>query len=351
MRLISDLAWNTALGEAAQNLGHRDFQKTLLGLFGLLIPHDMTFIARYSRFAPAELLHHDRVPSHIVGLFRERYQRLDPFHAWWCESGEPGIVTQRMISAARWHNDPYRVFLRQAHIEDEIGMFLPVIGGATLALFLERSGGIFTAAEIARARNVFPVFAGLYRAHLARLFVAMSGSPAARPGKILPRPMMLVDRNDRRVFVTRTWRDAESAGKTLAEAVERLRGVGESQIPLPDGRVLVCEAVDDDLPVAPRGKVYVIEKQAAASPAHASGAAVLRDGLTRREQQIVDLILQGYPTDGIARKLGIGRGTVKNHRRRLYLKLDITSERELFVRYSDALSTATKGGPVEGAQR
>ncbi|GIK95918.1 MAG: hypothetical protein BroJett029_01270 [Alphaproteobacteria bacterium] len=349
MRLISDLAWNTALGEAAQNIGHRDFQKTLLGLFGRLIPHDMTFIARYSRFAPAELLHHDRVPSHIVGLFRERYQRLDPFHAWWREHGEPGIVTQRMTSVGARRNDRYRVFLRQAHIADEIGMFLPAIGGATLALFLERSGGVFTAAEIARARNVFPVFAGLYRAHLARLFVAMSGSPAVRPGKILPRPMMLVDRNGRRVFATRAWRDAEAAGKELAAAAERLRSAGASQVPLPDGRVLVCEAVDGDFPVAPGGRIYVIEKQAAApSPlADPSGAAGLQDGLTRREQQIVGLILQGYPTDGIARKLGIGRGTVKNHRRRLYLKLDITSERELFVRYADALSTAAQGGFAE----
>ena len=53
--------------------------------------------------------------------------------------------------------------------------------------------------------------------------------------------------------------------------------------------------------------------------------------LTGREKEIVALVLEGYPTLAIARRLGIGRGTLKNHRRRIYRKLDITSERELFV--------------------
>ena len=346
MRLISDLAWNTALGEAAQNIGHRDFQKTLLALFGLLIPHDMTFIARYSRLSPVELLHYDRVPHHIVGLFRERYQRLDPFHAWWCDTGEPGVVTQRMLSA-RQRNSPYRrIFLRQAHIQDELCMFLPVIGGASLALFLERSVGFFTAAEIACARNVFPVIAGLYRAHLARLLISLTGSPAARPGKILPRPMMLADRNGRRVFATKAWRDAEVSATDLPQALGTLRDTGATEIALRNGRVLVSEPVEDDFPVAPQGRVYVIERQSVApSRSGVAGASRTDPGkkLTAREQQIVQLILRGYPTETIAQKLGIGRGTVKNHRRRLYYKLDITSERELFLRYFDVLSSQDQG--------
>jgi DNA-binding CsgD family transcriptional regulator len=55
--------------------------------------------------------------------------------------------------------------------------------------------------------------------------------------------------------------------------------------------------------------------------------------LTPRERDIVSLILQGHPTVSIARRLGLARGTVKNHRRRLYRKLDITSERELFLTF------------------
>jgi len=58
--------------------------------------------------------------------------------------------------------------------------------------------------------------------------------------------------------------------------------------------------------------------------------------LSAREREIVRLILAGHPTAGIASKLGLARGTVKNHRRSIYTKLDITTERELFLQYLDA---------------
>ncbi|HEX3217546.1 MAG TPA: helix-turn-helix transcriptional regulator [Aestuariivirgaceae bacterium] len=58
--------------------------------------------------------------------------------------------------------------------------------------------------------------------------------------------------------------------------------------------------------------------------------------LSSRERQLVGLILAGYPTALIAKRLGISVGTVKNHRRSIYRKLDITTERELFLRYFEA---------------
>jgi DNA-binding CsgD family transcriptional regulator len=57
--------------------------------------------------------------------------------------------------------------------------------------------------------------------------------------------------------------------------------------------------------------------------------------LSARELDVVSLILEGQPTAGIALKLGLARGTVKNHRRNIYTKLDITTERELFLRHLD----------------
>jgi DNA-binding CsgD family transcriptional regulator len=64
---------------------------------------------------------------------------------------------------------------------------------------------------------------------------------------------------------------------------------------------------------------------------------IMADALTDREQQVVLLTLQGYPVIGIARKLGLSRGTIKNHRLAIYRKLDITTERELFGQYMAAL--------------
>jgi DNA-binding CsgD family transcriptional regulator len=55
--------------------------------------------------------------------------------------------------------------------------------------------------------------------------------------------------------------------------------------------------------------------------------------LSARERELVKLILAGHPTASIAGKLGITPGTVKNHRLHIYKKLDITTERELFLQY------------------
>lgn len=59
--------------------------------------------------------------------------------------------------------------------------------------------------------------------------------------------------------------------------------------------------------------------------------------LTSREREVVAMILSGYPGSTIAERLGISAGTVKNHRRNVYQKLDITTERELFLQYIQSL--------------
>jgi DNA-binding CsgD family transcriptional regulator len=55
------------------------------------------------------------------------------------------------------------------------------------------------------------------------------------------------------------------------------------------------------------------------------------DSLTAREQMVVQLVLRGHSTFSIAEQLAIAEGTVKNHRKSIYAKLGITSQRELFT--------------------
>ncbi|RYH09626.1 LuxR C-terminal-related transcriptional regulator [Tropicimonas sp. IMCC6043] len=56
-----------------------------------------------------------------------------------------------------------------------------------------------------------------------------------------------------------------------------------------------------------------------------------RDLLSRREAEIVQMILQGHSTPSIATELGIAEGTVKVHRHHAYSKLGIRSQSELFA--------------------
>src|SRR5262252_3168442 len=70
--------------------------------------------------------------------------------------------------------------------------------------------------------------------------------------------------------------------------------------------------------------VYGIQ-QGLPSLDRASGAATRAAHLTRREQQVVKLFLEGYENIDIARHLGIAHRTVKACFNRLYLRFGITS--------------------------
>jgi DNA-binding CsgD family transcriptional regulator len=50
------------------------------------------------------------------------------------------------------------------------------------------------------------------------------------------------------------------------------------------------------------------------------------------------LVLAGHAARDMAGKLGISPGTVRNHRLNIYPKLDITSEREVFLSNLDRIA-------------
>jgi DNA-binding CsgD family transcriptional regulator len=59
-------------------------------------------------------------------------------------------------------------------------------------------------------------------------------------------------------------------------------------------------------------------------------AAIDHASLTPREREIVTLILKGHSSISIAALLSLSPETVKVHRRRIYAKLNISSQAELF---------------------
>lgn len=55
--------------------------------------------------------------------------------------------------------------------------------------------------------------------------------------------------------------------------------------------------------------------------------------LTKREKEIVGLILEGLSSASIAEKCFVSEGTIKNHRKNIYRKLKIKSQAELFCKF------------------
>ena len=55
--------------------------------------------------------------------------------------------------------------------------------------------------------------------------------------------------------------------------------------------------------------------------------------LTGREAEVVELVLKGNSSEAIGKRLGIATGTVRIHRKNIYMKLAISSQGELFSRF------------------
>lgn len=64
-----------------------------------------------------------------------------------------------------------------------------------------------------------------------------------------------------------------------------------------------------------------------------------RSILTLREQEVLTLMLRGYPIERVSNKLDMAEGTAKVHRKNIYRKLDISSQVEIFSLFIDVVSS------------
>ncbi len=71
------------------------------------------------------------------------------------------------------------------------------------------------------------------------------------------------------------------------------------------------------------------------------------DFLSIRECEIVRLILKGYSSKAMAQLLEISPDTVKVHRKHIHLKLDVSSQAELFSLFLSSLSLVEIGSDVD----
>jgi DNA-binding CsgD family transcriptional regulator len=330
-----------AFGFAAANILSPDFHTYLLRAAASLVPHDLLSIIRYSRVAAPDFFVREDYTPEFVDLYNREFYRYDPYYRYWKEGGEPGIKPMsRILTEMKLRERYMNAVLAEAHISDEIGILLPPIGGGCLALFIDLTSGKFSRADIARLEEAYPLIAGLQEAHVASLRSGIwsesdevgNGLPAARPTRILDRDHIEVCQNPAWQYLL------AREGQQLTQAVDSLPRAGAGQVTFHGDLVLHRAALPAGFGLAPGGWIEMVEPQGRSPrhPDHFELPPELAEKLTPREVDIVRLILQGYPSTSIADKLGVSRGTIKNHRLRLYEKLDITTEREIFLRYISA---------------
>jgi DNA-binding CsgD family transcriptional regulator len=326
-----------SFGQVAAAVSLPDFHERLLAAVGRLVTHDIHSMMRYSRFSAPDFLGNGLFSPDFIARYEAEAYRYDPYYRYWKQTERPGVMPLRRVSASRADRNRYANFvLTEANITDEICIFLPPVGGSSVALFYDRCGGRFAETDIARLERVYPLITGLHQAHVSCL---MSGSwelegevgAAALPQA---RPIRILDREKRELFHNAAWqRLMRTKRKGLAAALAHLDRSKTGAATLEPGLVLHRAPLPAGFGLAPGGVIDTLENigQAPAAPGQPTLPPPLAGALTKREQGIVDLILQGHPTRTIAEKLSLTPGTVKNYRRRIYEKLDITTEREIFL--------------------
>ena len=324
-----------AAGAVVDRLGKHDFYDRLLDLIGQQVPHDLAALVRYSKGARPDLVLPRIELTEVFETYRQHFYAFDPFFHHWREVGEEGVFRLRSIADGLWRTRYAREFLRPAAIYDEIAVFLPKIGDASPTLILDRARGAFSETETERIRALYPLLASLHRRHIALLVLSGDDNEASPLGFIgISR---IVDQHGQTILTSKPWDQMIRSGDPdIMMAIEAIGTKGPCSVAVSQNRFLRRTRLPGDFGPAPNG--CFDELVAARQEFHGGGTwqlpAALADKLTKREADIVELTLKGYPIIEIARRLGISRGTVKNYRHRIYGKLDITTERELFIEYN-----------------
>ena len=309
-----------------------NFYKELARLLAELLGSDRLIVVRYTRYGAPEFIVNTAMTNEAIEFYLGDLYRVDPLYEYSRTHREGAVVT---LSSLRRHdidNPYYDAIHRTALIYDELAVLLPAPGQIFIGVCCDQSTRRFQSHEIEAVQNLYPMLDALHTAHLDQV-LRLTVSGGNQPLQELPGIMMLLDRDKRLLYRSEGWQVMEEDHLELGQTSSMLDGPS-GMVPLDSERSLHWQQLGDTYGVAPNGWICVVEKRSPEALGTDWNSVVEqfreRYNLTPREAEITAFVMLGFPNDLIARKLGIGHGSVKNHRHRLYQKLDITTERELF---------------------
>ena len=346
---IGSTAFFEAVGEVARSAGEETFYERLVELPAHVVGCDRWRVVRYAHYAVPEIIVNHSMTDEAVRFYYDGLYRLDPLMRLVRSDSASRVVSLSRLRDGDGDNAYFDEIFRTALIFDELALLLTAPGRICVALCLDRSRRPFSDQEVHRIETVFPALDGLHHAHLNRVFTPAFGGAPGNFGDGSQPAVMILDRENRQVCCNRAWREAEARFPTSpADQVHKNRDAGS--VSLDQSLVLHWERLSGSFAVAPHGKICIIEQRGPGNIVKGFESTLNqfaeRQGLTARECDIVKLVLRGYPNALIAKELDISPGTVRNHRSRLYFKLDITTERELFSLFLRDISSSPSVDPV-----
>lgn len=340
------------LGGLARAAGSDDFYERLAELPARVVACDRWLVMRYARYAKPEFIVNKAMSREAVDFYLSGLYRLDPLLRLARTGRQSGVYALSLLRSDDGNNAYFDDIFRSALIFDELAILFAAPGQVCVAVCLDRANRRFTAEEIERVGTLFPALEGIHDSHIDRLFAPAMGGEGLF-GREADYGIMVLDRDNRPVYANMAWRQFEKRySQRLGEMVHRNRDRGV--VSLDNAVVLHWDRLGSGFAMAPDGRLCVIERRAAEYVTQSFQDSLERfagaHDLTPRERLIISLILRGYPNAFIARELDISYGTVRNYRHKLYNKLDITTERELFHLFLQLLIGEEEDGVPHGAR-
>lgn len=315
------------LTTVAAMIGTATFKGALTDFARELLPHDSYLALRFHQNDRPDVLAEGGLADGVMRDYGEGVYRDDPFYQTWHTASCQGVLSLANIepNQSKPYFDDY--LHKQAQINDEIGILLPDFGGSLFGIFIERRRGVYGKIDLRRCSMFYPLIASLNRSHFDQIVADIRADVALKTQNSVS-SVLVLDGRGRKVAAEGMWTDADCL---IREALRKMRSSNCLSILLDDGRVLRRTKVKPMIESGEEWAAYFVDPTE--TPEKPTGkqisAADAWSALTQREDEIVRLILKGYPTALIAERLSLSIGTIKNYRSRLYYKFDITTEREL----------------------
>jgi DNA-binding CsgD family transcriptional regulator len=332
---VDEVGAVAVFGQMAETLGTPRFHRGILDIVRKLFPSDFAQVYHIGRDGRAVCIDPCDTPETACKSYEQEFSLNCPLSRYWQSTGRPGVVTMNEV---RGRFDDYGNYFDDFYdpmgLVDEIGVLLPSPGRRTVALFMERTNSFTEEA----ARTVRRFYSGITRLHRANNQLIFRNAVVRGARGAQPNAVTILDRAGETVFANREWRQACQLDRSLASRTRAALGAEGVNLETDSGTVFVTR-LDGSFAISPGGRLCVLNQVSPSRGAtlDAYKRSFLVGLVSKREHEIICAMLGGYPTKVIAERLGCALETVKAHKKRIYSRLDITTEREIFLMFLEHL--------------
>ncbi|MFD1329193.1 helix-turn-helix transcriptional regulator [Mycoplana ramosa] len=328
-------------GQFAATLGTPRFHRGVLDIIRKIFPSDFAQVYQLGRDGRAVCIDPCDSPEDTCRSYEQLFSPNCPLSRYWQKTGRPGVIAMKEVLCASSNYGTYfSDFYAPLGLVDEIGVLLPSPGRRTVALFMERTRN-FNEQTVKEVRKLYSGITLLHRAN--NQLILRNAVLRKAPPRLQPNSVAILDRTGETVFANREWRLACQSDRLLESSVRTSIDLENASIET-DGGTLFISRLDSSFAISPGGRLCVLEQRSPAIRAlDAYKRSFLKGIVSKREHEIICAIIDGYPTRTVAERLGCALETVKVHKKRIYNKLDITTEREIFLLFLEHLQRCSFG--------